>query len=66
MIWEWPARRVVFRVEQPSVKQILFLENDTKFLSGSRLGSATDGRAVLVVRSVLVVLDISSEEFHHL
>ena len=53
IIWEWPARRAIFRVEQPAVKQVLFLENDTKFLAGSRLGSSNEGRAVLVVRFVL-------------
>jgi hypothetical protein len=50
LIWEWPKRRVCFRAEQPSVKQIMLMEEDTKFLTASRLGPANEGKAVVVVR----------------
>lgn len=50
LIWEWPKRRVHFRAEQPSIKQIMLMEEDTKFLTVSRLGASNEGRAVLVVR----------------
>nr|CAH0110233.1 unnamed protein product [Daphnia galeata] len=50
LIWEWPKRRVFFRSEQPSVKQIMLMEEDTKFLTASRLGPPNEGKAVVVVR----------------
>lgn len=50
LIWEWPKRRVLFRAEQPSIKHIMFMEEDTKFLTASRLGSPNEGKAVTVVR----------------
>lgn len=50
LIWEWPKRRVLFRAEQPSVKQIMLMEDDTKFLTVSRLGSSNEGKNVIVVR----------------
>jgi hypothetical protein len=52
LIWEWPKRRVFFRAEQPSVKQIMLMEEDTKFLTASRLGPANEGKAVVVVRYI--------------
>jgi len=48
--WEWPTRKVLFRDEQPAVKQMTLMENDTKFFTVSRLGANAEGRVVLVVR----------------
>lgn len=50
IIWEWPSRRVLFRDEQPSIKQIMFMENDSRFCAVSCLGTSPEGRVVLVVR----------------
>lgn len=50
IIWEWPKRRVFVRVEQPSVKQIMLMEEDTKFLTASRIGQPNEGKAIVVVR----------------
>ena len=50
IIWEWPKRRVLFRAEQPSIRQIMLFEEDTKFLTASRLGVSNEGKGVFVVR----------------
>lgn len=50
IIWEWPNRRAFFKVEQPSIKQIMLMDEDTRFLTASRLGPPNEGKAVVVVR----------------
>ncbi|CAG0888380.1 unnamed protein product [Darwinula stevensoni] len=50
LVWDAENHQVLFKEEQPAIKQVLLLDGDTKFGSVSRLGTVGEGRLQLVVR----------------
>ncbi|CAG0882144.1 unnamed protein product, partial [Cyprideis torosa] len=52
IVWHVETKSVLFKEEQHSVKQIFFMDEDTKFGAVSRGGTVGEGKLQLIVRQI--------------